>query len=139
MTPWEDETNWLVDVVFVDASGDDDAVTLDYIGRLTAFGLVTNTRSLAQIGSTDPDYPAYELWFSFDSEEHKQQFLELVRKDGHADPDEEGSFDLPASLTDLRNLRPITEVFPKAQAERISTATIITSICLGIDAGNSDA
>jgi hypothetical protein len=45
---------------------------LDYIGRLLAFAFVTNTRAVGKIGNNDQRFPAYELWFSFTSEENKK-------------------------------------------------------------------
>jgi hypothetical protein len=48
----------------------------DIIGYLVGYANLTNTRSLALLG--DPDAGAYELLFSFSSEE-KNEFLNLVR------------------------------------------------------------
>jgi len=53
----------------------DNDKTLNYIGRLLAFAYATDTRVLAQQGLRR--YPAYELWFSFISEDHKQRFLQI--------------------------------------------------------------
>jgi hypothetical protein len=48
----------------------------DIIGYMVGYANLTNTRSLALLG--DPDAGAYELLFSFSSEE-KNEFLNLVR------------------------------------------------------------
>src|SRR5215469_14407501 len=84
---WLDEKDWLVEVIRL-PKDEDHSADLDYIGKLLAFSLITDTRMIAQIGDPNEDHPAYELWFSFTSPGDKQRFLDLVRQDGYADPDE---------------------------------------------------
>jgi hypothetical protein len=48
----------------------------DIIGYLVGYANLTNTRSLALLGS--PDASAYELLFSFSSPEEKSEFPNLV-------------------------------------------------------------
>jgi len=80
---------------------------------------------LAQVG--DPDMPIYELWFSFTDEANKQNFLELVREDGYADPDEETTLKPPSGLSDLPDLRPLSRVFPKKDLDQIMTVALVTT------------
>lgn len=129
---WKDETDWLVDVVMVpDDEPKHSELNLDYIGRLFAFALATDTRMLAQVG--DPLLNAYELWFSFKNQERKTEFLDLVRGDGYVDPDEDCCFDPPASMDDLNDLRPIGYVFSVAHANHIQLVSLATIEALGID------
>ncbi len=123
---WTNERDWLVELVpLPDTEPEEEiAEVLAWVGRLFAFAMVTDTRMLAQMG--DPLMPAYELWFSFDTEENKQRFLQMVREDGYANPDEEGSFEPPRSLDDLPNLRPIRHVFPKKESDMITAVAVIT-------------
>jgi hypothetical protein len=130
---WMNETDWLVDVVGLpeDALPDDMEVSLDYIGRLFAFSVATDTRMLAQVGN--PEMTTYELWFSFSSEKQKQEFLTLVRDDGYADPDEEACFFVPPSFDDLADLRPIALVFSRHQSDHITAIALQTMISMGIE------
>lgn len=129
---WKDESDWLVDVVMVpDDEPKLSEINLDYVGRLFAFALATDTRMLAQVG--DPVLNAYELWFSFKNEKRKAEFLHLVREDGYADPDEECCFDPPENLTELSDLRPIAQVFPEDQANHIQLVSLATIEALGVD------
>jgi hypothetical protein len=121
---WLEERDWLVEVVMVpDDNPEDAAIVLEWIGRVYAFSMATNTRMLAMIG--DPDIPSYELWFSFDTENEKQQFLQFIREDGYADPDEENSFQAPPDLADIPRLQMITKVLPEHQLNRIMRAAMV--------------
>jgi hypothetical protein len=101
---------------------DEEDLDLNWTGRLFGFAQVTDTRMLALVG--DPDAPTYELLFSFNSIENKQRFLELVKLDGYADPDEEGTFSIP-QYSEIRDARPLGAVFPKKQAEFITQIATI--------------
>lgn len=120
---WKDEKNWLVTVAMLGPEGDPgNKEYLDWIGRVFAFATVTNTRMLALRG--DPFWPTYELWFSFISDNEKRRFINLVRDDGYADPDED--LRPPVSLNDMSALRPFGEIFPKDQAAHICEVAEIT-------------
>ena len=108
----------------------DYAESLDYIGRLLAFAFVTNTRAVGQVGNNDQRFPAYELWFSFTSEENKSAFLDFVREDGYADPDEEATLKPPPTLDDLPLLRPLNTVFSKAAMDHILAVQLLTVAAL---------
>ena len=135
---WADGTDWLVTLCMLPEDGDKDEnlTELNWIGRLFGFAQFTNTRILALVG--DPDLPTYEILFSFDSSEHRQQFRELVRDDDYADPDEEGTFMVPTA-DEIRDARPIGLVFPEHQASVIAVVGMITFQGLHTDANNSDA
>jgi hypothetical protein len=135
---WLDETDWLVSLCMLPGNEeeDDNLRELNWIGRLFGFAQFTNTRVLALVG--DPDVPAYEILFSFDTSEHRREFLELVRKDGYADPDEEATFMVPTA-DEIRDARPIGLVFPERQASVITTVGMITFQGLNTNASNSDA
>lgn len=120
--PWMDEKDWLVTVCMLPAE-EDNLQDLNWIGKLSGFAFTTNTRMLALVG--DPDVPGYELLFAFDSAEHKRRFIQLVKDDGYADPEDENAFWVPAPEA-VRDARPISEVFPEDEAnyiERVGTAT----------------
>jgi hypothetical protein len=128
---WGEEKEWLVDVVMLPAFDPDSlAETLDSIGNFLAFSMATETRMLALV--IDPDVPTYALWFSFSSQKQREEFLQMVRDDGYADPDEEDCFYPPNSLEDLKDLRPIGEVFPKDQIDHIMALALMTSNSMGI-------
>ncbi len=131
-TYWTNERDWLVEVVpLPDTEPEEEiAEVLAWIGRLFAFAMETNTRMLAQVG--DPLTPVYELWFSFDTHESKQRFLRMVREDGYADPDEEGSFEPPKSFDHLPKLRPIRHVFPKKESDMITAVAVVTHEALEV-------
>jgi hypothetical protein len=137
---WLDETDWLVTLCMLpDDEGcdaDDNLPDLNWIGRLFGFAYATNTRILALVG--DPDVPTYEILFSFDTPEHRQEFLELVRQDGYADPNEEGTFMVPTH-DEIKDARPIGLVFPEQQAKLITAVGMITFEGLNTSASNSDA
>jgi len=129
---WKEEKEWLVEVVLLPAFDPDGlAENLDWIGKLLAFSMATETRMLAVV--SDPDVPTYELWFSFSSQKQKQEFLQMVRDDGYADPDEENCFEPPNSLEVLADLRPIGEVFPKDQNDHITALALVTLNTMGIE------
>jgi hypothetical protein len=69
---WLDETDWLV-TLCVMLEDEDDLIALNWIGRLFGFAQATNTGMLALVG--DPDVPAYEILFSFDTSENQREFL----------------------------------------------------------------
>ena len=135
---WLDETDWLVTVCMLPEDDDEEETLteLNWIGRLFGFAQATNTRMLALIG--DPDMPAYELLLSFDTPGNRQEFLELVRQDGYANPDEEETFTVPTH-DEIKNARPIGLVFPEQQANIIVGTGIMTFQGLNTDASNSDA
>lgn len=129
--PWLDETDWLVDVVMMTRGwAESNGESLDYIGRVSAFAAATDTRLLAQV--SDPKGPTYELWFSFSGDGQKQKFLQMVRDDGYADPADEDCFFPPASLDELPGLRPIAQVFPKDQIDRIIDVAAATSMSMAL-------
>jgi hypothetical protein len=126
---WIKEKDWLVEVVAMDTK-EDCAESLDYIGRLLAFAFVINTRVVAQVCNDNQRFPAYELWFSFTSEENKKAFLDFVHEDGYADPDEETTLKSPPTLGDLPLLRPLDTVFPKAAMDHILAVQLLTLAAL---------
>jgi hypothetical protein len=135
---WLDETDWLVTVCMLpeDEDEDENLIELNWIGRLFGFAQATNTRMLALVG--DPDLPAYEILFSFDTSGHRHEFLELVRQDGYADPDEESMFMIPTH-GEIQGARPISLVFPERQAHLIAAVGMMTFQGLDTNANNSDA
>ena len=126
------ETDWLVDIVMMPEGDSERSESLAYIGRLFAFAIATDTRFLAAVGA--PEIPTYELWFSFSSDKEKQRFLQMVREDGYADPDDEACFNPPVNLKDeLAGVRPIAETFPKEQHDYIVAVAMTTAALMGID------
>jgi hypothetical protein len=135
---WLDETNWLVTVCMLhkDEGEDENLTELNWIGRQFGFAYATNARVLALVA--DPDVPTYEILFSFDTAEHRQEFLTLVYQDGYADPDEEGTFLVPTH-DEIKDARPIGLVFPEQQANLITAVGMITFEGLNTNASNPDA
>jgi hypothetical protein len=136
-SPWKDKKNWLVAVAVLGPSDDPDNVEcLDWIGRLFAFASVTNARMLAVRGH--PSWPTYELWFSFTDDNQKRRFLNLVRDDGYADPDDlDDGFSPPDSLNDLPDLRPASLIFAEdqeAHIRAIAETTMAKMMASGISA-----
>jgi hypothetical protein len=69
---------------------------------------------------------------------NRQEFLQLVREDGYADPDEEAIFMVPTH-DEIKDARPIGLVFPEQQANIITAVGMMTFQGLSADASNSDA
>ena len=128
---WLDEKDWLVEVIML-PKDEDVSPDLEYIGKLLAFSLITNTRMIAQIGDPNEDFPAYELWFSFTTPENKQRFLELVRQDGYADPDEPTTLKEPPVFEDLPPLRPLSYVLPKDAMEQVTNVAAMVQMSMGV-------
>ena len=124
--PWDGETNWLVDCIFVDDDepvGEDDMLL--YAGRLLAYARTTNSRMLAQTANLDGTRDgAFELWFSFDHDINKERFLEKVRADGYAMPGEDYCLMPPSKkalkqMQKLDSLKCIAEVFNAKEMDTI--------------------
>jgi hypothetical protein len=134
---WLDEKDWLVEVIML-PKDEDLSTDLEYMGKLLAFSLITNTQMIAQIGNANEDIPAYELWFSFTSAGNKQRFLDLVRQDGYADPDEPTTLKEPPVLEDLPHLRPLSYVFPKDVMEQITNIALMVQMSMGVTGQESN-
>ena len=128
---WAEEKIWLVEVQMLERDdGKYNLIVLNWIGRLAAFAFVTNARMLAQVG--DPEIPAYELWFSFESHREKRAFLAFVKADGYSDPRDESEFTTPGkeALAEVKSLRPWGKVFPADQVALITTIMAATVMAL---------
>jgi hypothetical protein len=121
---WLDEKNWLVEIIML-PKDEDLSADLEYMGKLLAFSLITNTQMIAKIGDPNEDIPAYELWFSFTSPENKQRFLDLVRQE-------------PPVLEDLPHLRPLSYVFPKHIVEHITNIALMVQMSIGVPGQESN-
>ena len=53
---WLDEKDWLVEVIML-PKDEDLSADLEYMGKLLAFSLITNTQMIAQIGDPNEDLP----------------------------------------------------------------------------------
>ena len=80
----------------------------------------------------DPDVPTYEIWVSFDSAEHKREFMALVDV-GAADSCDEGHFSPAVDLKDILNLRPLGEVLPQEYADHV--CVVATAILMREESG----
>jgi hypothetical protein len=75
---WREEQDWIVLIEFlVDYDEEDRARGAEAIGYMLAFAQMTNTRMLALVG--DAAAHCYELLFSFDTPDHKSEFLRLIQ------------------------------------------------------------
>ena len=126
---WLDENDWLVCVEFIGSPDDEEeqAQAAETIGYLFGFASLTNTRMLALRGP-DPDDPC-ELLFSFDSTEHKAEFLSMTYSDGLADR-EPGYWTVPTP-GEIQHARPLDFVIPK----NIMDHAQITAVSLMMAAG----
>jgi hypothetical protein len=128
---WERETDWLVEAISIDkdlANEPENQRTMDWLGRLQGFALVTNTRMLAVPSGSGEYNDYYELWFSFDSAQNKEHFLELVKRDGLADPHDSFSFKPPLAGFGprLRDLRPVDKVVPSQYPRQMELQAVVT-------------
>jgi hypothetical protein len=105
-----------------DETRENQLVELAWIGRLSAFAGLTNSRILGLV--EDSEIPIYGLLLSFDTPENKAEFLILVRDDGYADPD---AFCVP-SAEQICQARPVAEVFPAPDAEYILDVSLRTRL-----------
>jgi len=119
---WLDEAAGLI-THCVMPQGEDNVIELNWIGRLFGFEQATTARMLALVG--DPDVPTYEILFSFDSRETRQELPALVLQDGHASPDEEGMFMVPTH-DEIKDARPIGSVLPEHQPTVITAVGMMT-------------
>jgi hypothetical protein len=118
---WVEERDWLVETVELTGDTHQDTRTLQWIGLLYAISVYNSTRFLAM----SDDGMTYELWFSFDTDIHMKDFLDMIREDGYADPYGAGAFSPPISHSDLARLRRWKDLFPADQYQIIETVGLI--------------
>ena len=112
------ERLWLSTVCIVPRDGSDGHdQELDWISRLFAFALVTETITLARLCKHQP--PTYEIIFIFVNLAHRDDFLALVNADGFADPYKQGTFEVPCRAK-IQDALSVPEIFPEEQAECIT-------------------
>jgi len=129
---WSEDRDWLVAIVMLpDDEPEDNRLELDWLGRVFAYCQITNSRLLAQLG--DPDMPAYEIWVSFDSAEHKREFMALVDADEATDSSDPCSSSPPVDLNNIWNLRPLGEVLPQEYTDHV--CVVATAILMSEESG----
>jgi hypothetical protein len=107
---WRDEEDWIVLIEFlVDYDEEDRARAAESIGYMLGYAQMTNTRMLALVGSAKDN--AYELLFSFDSPEHKAEFLRLLQSNDATRIEEEEILVPPQDEID--EAQPIAHVLPQ--------------------------
>jgi hypothetical protein len=95
------------------------------IGYFLGYSHLTDTRMIALLG--DPQADAYELLFSFSSEENKRKFLALVQSNELTET--EPDLIMVPDASEIRDARPIGEVLPD-KALRYATP-IATTLAIG--------
>jgi hypothetical protein len=107
---WRDEEDWIVLIEFlVDYDREDRARAVNSIGFMLGYAQMTNTRMLALVGSAKDN--VYELLFSFDSPEHKAEFLRLLQSNDATRIEEEEILVPPQDEID--EAQPIARVLPQ--------------------------
>jgi hypothetical protein len=79
------------------------------------------------------DTTAYEIWVSFDSAEHKREFMALVDADERTDSSDPCNFSPPVDLNDIWNLRPLGEVLPQEYTDHV--CVVATAILMSEQSG----
>jgi hypothetical protein len=126
---WLDEDDWLVCAEFIESRDEEEqAQAAETIGYLSGYASLTNTRMLALRGGPDPDDP-YELLFSFDSTEHKDEFLSMTHSNELTDR-EPDDWTVPTP-GEIQRARPLDFVIPK----NIMDHAQITAVALMTAAG----
>jgi hypothetical protein len=107
---WRDEEDWIVLIEFlVDYDKEDRARAAESIGYMLGYAQMTNTRMLALVGSAKDN--VYELLFSFDSSEHKAEFLRLLQSNDATRIEEEEI--LVPHRDEIDAAQPIGRVLPQ--------------------------
>jgi len=107
---WTDEQDWLCVIEFLPSDEESErARGASVVGYLSAYAQMTNTRMLALLGG--PVGEAYELLFSFSSEEDKAEFLRLMQSN-EATQTETELIVVPSS-DEIRDAKPIGLVLPE--------------------------
>jgi hypothetical protein len=107
---WRNEADWIVLIEFlVDYDPEERARAADAIGYMLGYAQMTNTRMLALVGSAKDN--VYELLFSFDSPEHKAEFLRLLQSNDDTRTEEDEI--LVPRQDEIDAAQPITRVLPQ--------------------------
>jgi hypothetical protein len=107
---WRDEEDWIVLIEFlVDYDEEDRARAAESIGYMLGYAQMTDTRMLALVGSAKDN--VYELLFSFDSPEHKTEFLRLLQSNDATRTEEEEI--LVPRQDEINAAQPIAHVLPQ--------------------------
>ena len=102
------ENDWLVTLVFLSEDDQEErAAGAETIGYFEGFALLTNTLIAALKGGPSAEGPI-ELLFSFDTPEHKAEFLKLAASNEFTARDEEG-WDVPDE-SEIRRAQPLGSV-----------------------------
>jgi hypothetical protein len=108
---WSDDTDWLCAIEFLPSSNQEDrALGAERIAYLVGYAQLVDARSLALIG--DAKNEAYEILFSFPSDDSKREFKELVR---HNELLGESFLEYDLLVPDVRDIRkaqPLARVLP---------------------------
>lgn len=106
---WRSEADWILLLEFLrDDDREDRARGATAIGHMLAYAQRTDTRMLALVGSQEDG--AYELLFSFNSPEHKAEFLRLIQSNDATACEEEEI--LVPEQDEIQAAQPIGRVLP---------------------------
>lgn len=66
----------------------------------------------------------------------KRHFLQMVRDEGYANPDDEGEFEAAGAeaLSDLKHLLPLELVFPKEATGKIMASAMMIAVAINVHA-----
>jgi hypothetical protein len=113
---WRNDEDWIVLIeFFVDYDEKDRARAAESIGYMLGYAQMTNTRMLALVGSAKDN--VYELLFSFDSPEHKTEFLHLLQSNDVTRTEDDEI--LVPRQDEIDAAQPITHVLPQDVLPRV--------------------
>jgi len=119
---WLEEKDWLCLIEFLPQDNEEErAYGAEVIGYLAGYAQMTDTRILALLG--DPEADAYELLFSFSSEENKQRFLKLMQSNELTETDP-GLISVP-SADEIRDARPLGMVLSEDVIRHITAIGVL--------------
>jgi hypothetical protein len=125
---WRTERDWIVLIEFLVDYDDEDRVrAADSIGYMLAFAQMTNTRMLALVGDAAAD--CYELLFSFDTPEHKAEFLRLLQSN-EATACGEDEILIPHQ-NEIDAAQPLDKVLPSDVMRQVTTIAALHSGSIG--------
>jgi hypothetical protein len=126
---WRDEDDWIALIEFLPQhDGEDRARATEAIGYMLAYAQMTDTRMLALVG--DPAADAYQLLFSFNSPNNKEDFLRLLMSNEETRCEDFEIMIPPQEEIDVA--QPISKVLPMDVFQRV---TLIAAALIGGQAG----
>jgi len=120
---WLEEKDWLVYCITVELNDQESRTTWAHvIGRLLGYAMLTNTRCAAEIGAASM-ITTYQLLFSFDSAEHKREFMAMAQGN-EVTRAADWEWVVP-TLDEIRDAKPLPEVIPEDMMMRAQIVAML--------------